>query len=175
MLFHTISTSPARLACSAVLPAVACQGVSHPFSLSAGICFVFLAVCALEDMRTRTVPVLWLAAGAASGIIMDVWLLVKEEIQLVAIPLSLLPGMFLLLTAWLTCQKVGYGDGLCFLVVGLLLGSGSTVLVLLFSLLFASIAGIFLLLARKSTWKATLPFLPFVVAGLLAAAAGGYL
>ena len=75
----------------------------------------------------------------------------------------MLPGLFLLLLAYLTSEQVGYGDGLAVLILGCFLGAGKC----------AAVCGMaFMLSGPFTTGKICLkkeepvPFLPFLLGAL---------
>ena len=75
---------------------------------------------------------------------------------------SLLPGILLLGISALTKEGVGRGDGWFFLVAGIYMGLGKTLLLLWGSLLLCFPVSLFLLYAGRGR-KKRLPFLPFVL------------
>lgn len=84
---------------------------------------------------------------------------------------GLLPGGMLLLLAALSGGAAGTGDGICFLVVGALLGTWMTWILLMCSLVLASVCGVILMLLGKAGRKTHMPFLAFTAAawaGILA-------
>ena len=79
------------------------------------------------------------------------------------LPYRMLPGLFLLLLAYLTSEQVGYGDGLAVLILGCFLGAGKC----------AAVCGTaFMLSGLFTTGKICLkkeepvPFLPFLLGAL---------
>ena len=61
---------------------------------------------------------------------------------------GILPGMFLLTSAYATRQAIGYGDGLAVCVCGLYLGMGQTFAMLFYALLFCSVVSAVMLVIR---------------------------
>ena len=88
-----------------------------------------------------------------------------KQIALTAI-LGLVPGVFMLLTAYIT-RKVGYGDGLALLGVGMLSGYKACWAMLCISLLLMSFWGIGILMLRRGTRNTKLPYLPFLAVAYL--------
>lgn len=120
---------------------------------------------AVFDWKTRRVPApflwLYLLTGAVFGLL---------RLGIAGALVSLLPGLLLLLLFFVTRGQVGPGDGICYLALGLLLGSASCFLVLVLSLVFSSACGGILLALKKVTRGTRLPFLVFTACGLGAAA-----
>ncbi len=122
------------------------------------ILLAYLTMASASDIRRRTVSVraaLVLSAAAAAGNVIahgaDLsWLL------------GILPGIFLLGTAWLTRESVGYGDGCVLLAVGLILGAPACTGILLTALLTVCPVSLAILIWKKDRRK-TLPFVPFLL------------
>ena len=79
-------------------------------------------------------------------------------------------AMLILFVGNLICKKgMGYGDIKLFGVIGYYVGPQTVLGVLFFSLLFAAVYSILLLLMKKIKAKDEIPFVPFIFAGLAAA------
>ena len=89
---------------------------------------------------------------------------------------GLIPGGMLLLLALLSGGAAGIGDGICFMVLGALLGTWMTWILLMYSLLLASFCGVILMLFQKAGRKTRMPFLAFTAvawAGIMAVKLSG--
>lgn len=85
------------------------------------------------------------------------------------IVVSAVPGILLLILGFLTTEKIGYGDGLVVLGLGLWLGFESTVSILLIGSMLSSIVSliyIFILKHKGLSVKKMIPFVPFILLGL---------
>lgn len=141
---------------------------------------IYLAVLGLFDWRKRKVPLILLIGGLTAAFLYQVYLLYHNRAEwqwfLVSALLGVLPGLFMLMMARLT-EKIGYGDGLVLLNMGLLTSYKSCILLLCFSTLTMSIFSIGLLLLKKVKKDTKLPYLPFLTAvyafGMLATRNGG--
>lgn len=129
------------------------------------VLFLFLAVCAVFDGLERKVPlvVVWL------GMFLAVCLRIggaMGETGMIAVALSLLPGVAFFLLGFLTGEKVGYGDGWVLLMIGLFLGVYQCFLILLVGLMAESAVAIVLLAVGKIKRDREIPFLPFLLLGM---------
>lgn len=130
------------------------------------LALVFLVLGSIQDIRTRRIPRWFLAAGVLLALIM---LVVQGSHDSSAIPSNLvavIPGAMLLALAWITEEQIGVGDGLCVMIVGLLVGTPMIYLLLMTALLFSSAWAAGLLLTRRGTRCTRMPWLPFLAAGL---------
>ena len=132
--------------------------------ISQGILLLFLCAAAIIDVRTKELPLLFLAAGGAGAIVLS---LLKGEVSVLQMLLGCLPGAGLLLAARITDQGVGYGDGALLLIPGILLGLFPVILLLFCALLAAALTGIFLMIVKKWKKKRSLPFVPFLYVGYI--------
>ncbi len=124
----------------------------------------FLGAFALRDCRYKKIPLIPVGVLFVLGIIYQI---IAGESSFPQVMLSLLPGLLLLLTAKLSRQAVGYGDGLVFIAAGTFLGLFATLFLALFSLILSALAGAFLMIFKKYHGKDTMPFLPFVLGGYI--------
>ena len=80
---------------------------------------------------------------------------------------GMIPGMILMGTAFVTRDKLGYGDGILYLGIGLLVGLYLTLVILFVSLLLAGTTGMILMAFGKLRFKDSLPFGPFTAVACL--------
>lgn len=115
----------------------------------------------LQDVRTRTVSVLYLWSGTILGFVIVFFHGKENSLTIAGLFFSLIPGMVFLLLGRSTREQVGYGDGWMLLILGMCLGSRiwrlwqlALVLCVVFS------AGMMLL--KKLQRRSRIPFLPFL-------------
>lgn len=125
---------------------------------------VFLIVCSLQDIREKKLSIktliLFGTLFLASSLLFD-GLLYERRV------LALMPGMATFVLAFLTKEQIGYGDAACLLVLGNVVSADALIGALAGGLFLISIYSIVRLARKKATWKTTLPFLPFLTAGML--------
>ncbi len=135
-----------------------------------GIAFCLVLLCAVFDIKKRVIPIRILIIGGmlGLGICLGQMYQTKQSAMdfMMTFGCSLLPGSFLLLLGFLTGEKVGYGDGLLLLVVGLFLGFYPCLLILCSSLVLLSLCALILLCLRKVNKSSRLPFVPFLAMGM---------
>lgn len=124
-----------------------------------------LAYATWKDMQQKSIPYYLPVIGIAVALLCrlieglpmtETWSVVCQ---------SLLPGCFLLLTAFFTGQKVGYGDGLMVLALGVFTNMTYCVLSLMFGLCVSCFFAMFYLACKKAKMKDQIPFLPFLLVG----------
>lgn len=139
------------------------QIVEH---LSECVMFAFLLVCAGFDMKEKQIPTALIAGGFAAAFGRKAWQVWKGTAMLGDAGYSLLPGTLFLLLSFLTREKVGYGDGLLLLVLGLFVGFRSCLIDVCIGLICASAFALILIVFRKAQRNSEIPFVPFLAIGM---------
>lgn len=125
---------------------------------------VFLVLCSIQDIREKRLSVKMLVVA---GLLFLGMSLVFEEMPIEKRLHNILPGMITFLLAFLTKEQIGYGDAACLVVLGILVSAGSLFGAVMIGLILLSICSMILLAGKKADRKTTLPFLPFLSAGML--------
>lgn len=120
--------------------------------------WILLILASIFDVLYRKIPFLLIICGALIGV-MAIFSEYPVENELFY---ALLPGMFLLMIAFLTREKVGYGDGLLILDLGLLEGAGACLEDLLIGLFLVAIFGITVCFFGRKVRDVMVPFAPFL-------------
>lgn len=125
---------------------------------------VFLVLCSIQDIREKKLSVKMLVV---SGLLFLGMSLVFEEIPIERRLHNILPGLIAFLLAFLTKEQIGYGDAACLVVLGMLVSADGLFGAVIAGLILLSICSMILLAGKKADRKTTLPFLPFLSAGML--------
>jgi len=125
---------------------------------------VMLLIGSIEDLRHRRLNPYWLLLHACFAVVLRaVFGGILSGLAGVSI------GIMLLGVAYLSHQKIGYGDGLVFAVSGLYLGFWENFSLLFISLVFCALAGMVLMAIGKIKKGQSLPFIPFVLCAYICA------
>ena len=125
---------------------------------------LYLVPSAVMDLRTGRISLTLTAAAAVPGLVIFVPELAKEGPLRAA---SLLAGLLLCGFAAVSGGAVGFGDGLALLILGLFLPWDVVLAAACAGFLLLAAASAFLLLARKKKRRDPVPYLPFLLPGLL--------
>lgn len=128
-----------------------------------------LGIGSYFDIRWKRIPTALLGAGtvwAALCVLLQILQKGAGEAMLAAL-LSVLPGAGLLLLSLLTEKKVGSGDGLILILLGLFEGVERAVPVFCLGLFLQSLLAVGLLIFKKADKQTCIPFLPFLLASRL--------
>lgn len=117
---------------------------------------IVLIILGIEDLRTQKLPLRLLLALLLVACIYGVC-----NIPISQCFLGALPGLFLLLLAFLQTEIIGVGDGLISVAYGMVFGWRDTCIWLMYSFFLVAIVGIFLKVFQKKR-VVRLPFVPFM-------------
>ena len=139
------------------------------FSIGEAFCLFLLLVFAWWDTKQREFDKEIIVITFFAGLTI---MLTYGEERWLAYAGGIAIGLLFLLIAKLTEEKIGYGDGMLILLVGMNVGIKAQlqILAIAFSLLF--IAGIAAFFLRRKWKNMRLPFVPFLLLGDVAVMAG---
>lgn len=122
---------------------------------------VLLGVLSLIDVKKKQIPV----AGIGLLFLAAFFARFEAGFQLTELLAGLLPGGIALFVSYATGGKLGSGDGLVLLAVGLGFGLSQTVFIWGIALCLAAVAAVVLLALKKAGRKSELPFVPCIFWG----------
>ncbi|MCQ2522356.1 MAG: hypothetical protein MJ105_08255 [Lachnospiraceae bacterium] len=122
---------------------------------------IILATGSIYDVKRKSIPKIyaWIAIG-----ISFIFVIFIRRTHVVECMAGLAEGAVAVILARL-CGVFGEGDGMVLGSIGLLVGAFSGLVVLFWSVLFAAVFAMIILVSRKGKGKSTIPFLPFMMAG----------
>jgi len=119
---------------------------------------VLLAFAVLDDLKYKQIRIIPVILIGAFGLAMRCAL----NLDIVGGILGAVVGILLIAIGKITRQAIGYGDGVVFISIGVLIGFKQVAIVLFISLFLAFIYSVILLVLRKAKRKTVFPFVPFV-------------
>lgn len=136
-------------------------------SLMNMITVTMLVIWSVRDVRKRAIPAWWLAAGGIFALAVAGHRLLVGETGAWGLLMAISPGVFLMALSIITARQIGIGDGICVVIVGLLLGTPGIWMALMAALLLSSGYALFLLVIRHVSRGSVIPWFPFVAAGTM--------
>ena len=133
---------------------------------------LFLAVCALWDMKTKKLPAMWLYCGLLWMGIYAVSQLVMDKRDGMNILLSLLPGMGCLIFARFT-KQIGEGDAWLILGLGMCFSFYDVIGLIMAAFFLAAIGSILLLIGKRSMKNQRIAFVPYLFCAVFLMRIGG--
>lgn len=127
---------------------------------------IILLICSVIDIRKKEVPLIILLTGSLAALGINIWQIFLGQVLLSNIAVSVLPGVFFLLVSFCTGEKVGYGDGVLIIFLGLSLGFGRCFLIICIGLIASSLFALVLLVFCKADKNSRLPLVPFLSIGV---------
>ncbi len=122
---------------------------------------VYMATAAIYDICSKKLPLWLMLIFSAISIILTL-LLPEIEFNI----LAFIPGIFMLIISIISNHSLGLGDSILILTLGLLLSITELISIILFSLFFASLAGVILFVKNRNK-KQAIPFVPFILLSYL--------
>lgn len=133
----------------------------NPIIIIYFILFTYLTFCSITDIHSKRINILISGIYLLIGIFFNMYFIKND---LIILFMNLSTGLLLALIAKITKGAIGYGDSLIFFVISFYIPSFSTLYILFFSLVTASLFSILLLL-KKYSKKYRIPFAPFIQIG----------
>lgn len=130
---------------------------------TAGI-VLFLLLCSVQDIKEKKISVKMLVLSGGLFLALS---LLFDEISWERRMENMLPGVIAFMTAFLTREQVGYGDAVCLVVLGSVVSADILWGAILGGLFLLSACSVVLLMRKKAGRNTTLPFIPFLTAGIL--------
>lgn len=132
---------------------------------------IYLIWNAICDWRNCKVSVCSLTIGTMGAFVFVLIESITGQKGGMEMVLGTLPGIFLLVLAWVT-RKVGYADGIVLLIIGVLYGYVKTVFFLCMSILLLACVSGLLLVLKKASRNTVMPYIPsltviFILHGVL--------
>ncbi|MBQ8823166.1 MAG: prepilin peptidase [Lachnospiraceae bacterium] len=131
---------------------------------------LYFGLLSIWDVKRKEIPGKLLLSGLLTGLAYGI---LQEEGWLVL--MGIIPGVLLIFMGFLTREKVGYGDGVMVIILGLVLGWPDSFLVYMLAQFGVLLFAIGLLAVRKVPRDEQIPFAPFLAAGLFIVNMGGLL
>lgn len=122
---------------------------------------VFIGICSITDMWNRKIYLRICGIFLCVGILLKL-IIYKEPAGYTVV--SFIPGLVMILAAFISKERIGYGDGVVVFITGILYGLGMTLNICGFAFLILSIYSLSMIIFKKKKWNDEIPFLPFLLA-----------
>lgn len=129
------------------------------------ILFAYLFLMMVYDIRKREIHLPLSGAAALILSVRQIYLVCLGEVAVQHAFWGITVGIFIVVLSVLTRGGIGIGDGIIFMICGLLFGLYENSILLFLSLVFSAVASGVLIITKHVGRKYTLPFAPFVFAG----------
>jgi leader peptidase (prepilin peptidase)/N-methyltransferase len=128
------------------------------------LCILLIAAC-IFDIKRKQIPVYMPAAGAAAGLMLS---FLGASISPGDALTGFLAGGVLAFAAYFLSKKsIGAGDAMITACAGLFLGLQDTISVVVICAGLTGLTGLVLIALRVLELKSTIPFSPFLLAGVI--------
>lgn len=132
------------------------------------VLFILMCITGAIDIHSRKIPLWCLLIGAADAVagLIEEALKGTGSITAVSIAIDMLPGIMFLLISWTTNEKIGYGDGMMILIIGLIMHSQLCITAVAIGLVISSMFSVIMIFTKKMNLRTRIPFIPFLTIGV---------
>ena len=127
---------------------------------------IYMLWISVEDIIKKMLSVKMLILGF---MLVPVFLFVFDEIPFYDRILGMLPGVLMLICSIVSRGRIGYADGFVILMLGICMGLADVILITTIAFLTIGIFSAVMIALKKIRFKSTIPFIPFMFIGFLAA------
>ena len=124
-----------------------------------------LIPCTIKDIRTKKINVYICAVGMLTAFIIREIILGEESLKLF---FDLVPGIIVYAIAVFSSERIGKGDAITLMFIGVVAGKETVLMSLFVSLTIAASLSVVLLILKKVGKDTKLPFIPFLSVGVIA-------
>ena len=124
-----------------------------------------LIPCTIKDIRTKRINGYICLFGILAAIFVRERILEEAGIRMM---MDAVPGIIIYIVAFLTKEKIGKGDALSLIFIGMAAGIETVLSALFVSLSVTALLSGILLILKKVKRDTKLPFLPFLSIGVIA-------
>lgn len=129
---------------------------------------ILLVMCSFTDFKFKKVSLHLLIIFAIAALLFRIDKLYNYGfVEIKNIGIDILPGLILLLLGKATEEKIGYGDGYVFVVIGVYIGFSRTLGILITAFFIIFVISMFLLMIQKINSRTGIPFIPAVFISFL--------
>ena len=126
-----------------------------------GIVTAVLAVESVADIRTKSISLFRLIEYFVAGVVANLVFKYQSFISVVG---GIFVGVIVLIYGLITHEGIGYGDGILFVCLGVVLGTSENLCLLFFSLLTVTVVGGIAAVVGHKGIKFQIPFIPCILA-----------
>lgn len=121
----------------------------------------------IQDIKTKTISSDYLNLGMALGIFFLISGLKQKSIGMEEIMISLIPGSLLLVWGKVSKEKIGYGDGFLFLILGMCLEGVKVWYLCQLAFFLSAVYSVFMMGRKRLSRESKFAFVPFLLISYL--------
>ncbi len=123
-----------------------------------------LALLSCQDIKTKKINLIFCVMVMFILVVVNV-IFGLQSVQLMLTGIGV--GVFLLVISVISGNAIGIGDGIVFMITGLAVGGAANFGVLVISLFFSSLVGLYRLIIKKWNRKDEMAFIPYITIGYI--------
>ena len=123
---------------------------------------IFVAGCLFSDLKERKIYLWWCIANALAGSCAN---FIFRDHSFGDLAFGTIIGCSFILIGILTKEKIGIGDGVIILTIGLIAGGFVSFSVTVWAFVICTLCSMGFMLFLKKSWHSSIPFTPYVLIG----------
>lgn len=127
---------------------------------------IMLIILSIEDIAHKKISVRMTYASIIAALSCAAYGIIIQKDPAANVVWALVPGAIMLGLAFISGEKLGYGDGIVMMTVGLVFGAYSAISAAIIALFFSTIVSVILLVIRHANRNTRLPFIPCITAAV---------
>ena len=128
---------------------------------------IFLIFGTVFDIRKRSIPVSLFVVFGIAGIVLGATQGRVSPDLTTDWVFGVILGVVFIAISLISDKKLGMGDALSILIMGIYLGGSDAALAVLYAMMITSVFSIIILAFKKGSRKTELPFMPFLLTGCI--------
>lgn len=126
--------------------------------------FLFLGLMSLFDIKSKRLPDVSVILSLVSAVLVRI---AFKGLPLKSYVAAMVVGVTFMLISYFTDEKIGYGDSLVILFIGILLGFENLLFIIFSALVMCLVTGVVMIIVNDGRKDLTLPFVPFMFAAFV--------
>lgn len=128
------------------------------------LALLYISAAGFMDYKKRSIPIYLPIIGLGFGLFAYMF---QQDYLIKEVLIAVIPGLVFVIISIITSGKIGLGDGFIMIPFGILLGFWDSTISMIYAMIFSGIVALILLTTKKRSGNYEMPFLPFLLCGLV--------
>lgn len=134
----------------------------------------FLIIAGVQDIKEKQISLKLCIAYGIVGILLYISNCIYGNKELWQLGIALLPGVGMIVISYMTKERIGIGDGVVMVIMGLFFSYEKIISILVMGIMFSTLVSLYLLVVKKVSKEYEIPFVPFLLMASVVVVMGGF-
>ncbi len=134
--------------------------------ITGSLALLTMLVAAIQDFMRKEISIWIIVFGGLLSLVSCCFYIIGGNGRPAEVLLAVIPGVVVLVLAFVSREGIGYGDGLLIFALGPVFGLRSIMFGLVIAFFLSGIVSGILLVVKRAGKKFTIPFVPFLAFGM---------